>query len=85
MRELEAVPGVESVSLVGGSLPMTGDSEVPFWVEGRPKPASEQEMPFAMFYLVTQEYHKVMKIPVRARAEFYGEGRRARAGGRDYR
>ena len=43
---------------------MTGDSEVPFWVEGRPKPATEQEMPFALFYLVTQEYHKVMKIPV---------------------
>jgi putative ABC transport system permease protein len=64
MRELEAVPGLEAVSLVGGSLPMTGDSEVPFWVEGRPKPASEQEMPFALFYLVTQEYHKVMKIPV---------------------
>lgn len=64
MRELGAVPGIESVSLIGGSLPMTGDSEVPFWVEGRPKPASEQEMPFAMFYLVTQDYHKVMKIPV---------------------
>jgi predicted permease len=64
MRDLEAVPGIESVSLVGGALPMTGDSEVPFWVEGRPKPASEQEMPFAMFYLVTQDYHKVMKIPV---------------------
>jgi putative ABC transport system permease protein len=64
MRDLGAVPGIESVSLIGGSLPMTGDSEVPFWVEGRPKPASEQEMPFAMFYLVTQDYHKVMKIPV---------------------
>ena len=64
MRELQAVPGIEAVSLVGGSLPMTGDSEVPFWVEGRPKPANEQEMPFALFYLVTQDYHKVMKIPV---------------------
>jgi predicted permease len=64
IRELQAVPGVEALSLVGGSLPMTGDSEVPFWVEGRPKPATEQDMAFALFYLVTQEYHKVMKIPV---------------------
>jgi predicted permease len=64
MRELEAVPGIEAVSLIGGSLPMTGDSELPFWVEGRPKPASEQEMPFALFYLVTPGYHKVMKIPL---------------------
>src|SRR5580700_7394625 len=64
MRELEALPGIEAVSLIGGSLPMTGDSEMPFWVEGRPKPASEQEMPFALFYLVTPGYHKVMKIPL---------------------
>src|SRR5580700_9463287 len=70
IRELEGLPGVEAVSLIGGSLPMTGDSEVPFWVEGQPKPASEQEMPFALFYLVTQEYHKVMKIPVQRGRSF---------------
>jgi len=64
VRELERVPGVESVSIMGGSLPMTGDSEVPFWVEGRPKPATEQDMPFALFYLVTPHYHDVMRIPI---------------------
>jgi predicted permease len=64
VRQLESVPGIEGVSLMGGSLPMTGDSEVPFWVEGRPKPSTEQEMPFALFYMVTPHYHEVMKIPV---------------------
>jgi predicted permease len=64
IRQLENVPGVDGVSLIGGSLPMTGDSELPFWVEGRPKPATEQEMPFALFYLVTSHYHQVMRIPV---------------------
>ena len=64
IRGLESVPGVDGVSLVGGALPMSGDSEVPFWVEGRPKPATEQEMPFALFYLVTPRYHQVMRIPV---------------------
>lgn len=64
VRQLENVPGVEAVSIMGGSLPMTGDSEVPFWVEGKPKPASEQEMPFALFYMVTPHYHDVMRIPV---------------------
>jgi predicted permease len=39
MRQLEGVRGVEAVSMMGGSLPMTGDSEVPFWLEGQPKPA----------------------------------------------
>src|SRR5258707_186688 len=31
LRQFESVPGVESVAMIGGSLPMTGDSEVPFW------------------------------------------------------
>ena len=64
IRGLESVPGVEGVSLVGGALPMSGDSELPFWVEGRPKPATEQEMPFALFYLITPHYQQVMRIPV---------------------
>jgi len=64
MQQLARVPGVEAVSVMGGSLPMTGDSEVPFWVEGRPKPVNEQDMPFALFYLVTPDYHRVMHIPL---------------------
>ena len=63
-QQLESVPGVEAVSIMGGSLPMTGDSEVPFWLEGQPKPANEQDMPFALFYLVTPGYHRAMRIPV---------------------
>src|SRR6266571_4964164 len=55
---------VPSVSLLGGSLPMTGDSEVPFWREGRPRPQHENEMTFALFYLVNPDYHRTMRIPV---------------------
>lgn len=64
IRQLQNVPGVEAVSIMGGSLPMTGDSEVPFWVEGQAKPANEQDMPFALFYLITPGYHQVMRIPL---------------------
>jgi predicted permease len=64
MRQLEVVRGVEAVSMMGGSLPMTGDSEVPFWLEGQPKPANENDTPFALFYLVTPGYHQAMGIPV---------------------
>jgi predicted permease len=64
MRLLEGVPGVEAGAMLGGSLPMTGDSELPFWLEGQPKPANENDMPFALFYLVTPGYHQVMRIPV---------------------
>jgi predicted permease len=63
-RQLENVPGIEGLSVVGGSLPMTGDSEVPFWIEGQPKPANENEMPFALFYIVSAGYQPVMRIPV---------------------
>lgn len=63
-RQFKAVPGVEAVGMLGGSLPMTGDSEVPFWLEGQPKPAHENEMPFALFYLVTPPYQKAMRIPI---------------------
>jgi predicted permease len=64
LRQFESVPGVESVAMIGGSLPMTGDSEVPFWLEGQPKPANEAEMPFALFYLVTPPYQQAMRLPL---------------------
>jgi predicted permease len=64
IRQLANVQGVEAVSIMGGSLPMTGDSELPFWIEGHAKPANEQEMPFALFYLITPDYPKVMRIPL---------------------
>jgi predicted permease len=64
IRQFSAVPGVQSVSMIGGSLPMNGDSEVPFWREGHPRPENQQDMTFALFYLVTPEYTDAMKIPV---------------------
>lgn len=64
LRQMGNVPGVEDVAMTGGSLPMTGDSELPFWVEGKPKPVTQQEMPVALFYLVTPQYHAAMRIPL---------------------
>jgi predicted permease len=64
LRQLESVRGVETASMLGGALPMTGDSEIPFWLEGQPKPASDNDMPFALFYLVNPGYHQAMRIPV---------------------
>jgi predicted permease len=62
IRHFQSAPGIEAVSMMGGALPMTGDSEVPFWIEGQPKPANQNEMPFALFYLVTPAYQPVMRI-----------------------
>ena len=63
-RFFAAVPGVESVAMIGGSLPMTGDSEVPFWPEGQSPPANQNDMTFALFYLVTPPYRPAMRIPL---------------------
>lgn len=64
LAQLKSIPGVEGVSLMGGSLPMSGDSEVPFWREGQPKPQHDNEMTFTLLYLVNTDYHRVMSIPV---------------------
>jgi predicted permease len=72
VRQIESLAGVESAALVGGSLPMTGDSELPFWRDGQPKPANQNDMPFTIFYLVTPSYPSTMRIPVQ-RGRFFND------------
>ena len=68
LRQLDAalvfIPGAEYISAIGGSLPMQGDSELPFWLEGHPKPQSTQEMTSALFYLCDPDYLRVMGTPL---------------------
>jgi predicted permease len=71
-KALVDVPGVEAAALTGGSTPMTGDSELPFWLDSEAKPATESGMKISLFYLVTADYLKVMRIPLR-RGRFLGD------------
>jgi predicted permease len=57
-----SIPGVQAVSITLGSRPMIHDSSIPFWIEGRPKPANDSEMPQAMFYLVEAGFREAMGI-----------------------
>jgi len=61
---LQALPGVEAVSSMGGALPMQGDSELPFWRAGEPKPTSDSNMNFALFYLSDPGYLQAMGTPL---------------------
>jgi predicted permease len=65
-----SIPGVEAVSLSWGAIPMTGDDEQLFWLAGQPKPASENDMDWALDYIVGPDYLKVMGIPLR-RGRFF--------------
>jgi predicted permease len=71
-RTLAAVPGIEAASLVGGSLPMSGDSELPFWLDNEPRPAATQEMKLSLFYVVQPDYLRTMGIPLH-RGRFFNE------------
>ena len=63
-QKMASVPGITSLSAMDGAFPMTGDSELPFWLEGQPKPATQNAMPSALWYIVNPDYLKVMKIPL---------------------
>src|SRR5262249_24375014 len=49
-------PGVVSASVLAGSLPMQGDSELPVWKIDEPKPASAAESKWTLFYGVEADY-----------------------------
>src|SRR5262249_293408 len=66
LRAFESVRGVSHGSILGGSLPVSGDSELPFWRDERPRPQNMNDMPQALFYLVTPGYLPAMQIPLRA-------------------
>jgi predicted permease len=49
---------------------MRGDSEVPFWLEGQPKPPSQAETKWAQLYVVQPGYLDVMRISLK-RGRFF--------------
>jgi predicted permease len=60
--KLRSIPGVKAVSVTLGSRPMLHDSSLPFWILGRAKPATDNELPQAMFYLVESGFQQAMGI-----------------------
>jgi predicted permease len=60
--KMSSIPGVQAVSVTLGSRPMIHDSFLPFWIEGQPKPANDNEMHQAMYYLVEAGFEQAMGI-----------------------
>jgi len=62
--KLASTPGVKAVSLSWAAVPLASDDEELFWMEGQPKPSSENDMSWAISYVVQEDYLKVMGIPL---------------------
>jgi len=63
-QKIAAVPGIRSASLMTGAFPMGEESDLPFWLDGTPKPPTQSSMPDGLWYIVGPDYLKVMKIPL---------------------
>ena len=59
-QELNAIPGVEASAVSWGAFPMAGDDEVVFWIDGQPKPASQNQMNWTLNYVVGPDYLRTM-------------------------
>jgi predicted permease len=57
-----SIPGVKALSQVWGAFPMSGDDEQTFWFESQAKPASENDMNWAIDYIVEPGYLQAMGI-----------------------
>lgn len=69
LRELSdqigSTPGVRAVSFSAGAIPLQGEDDLFFWVEGQPKPASQSEMSMAVVYRVEPGYLTAMGVPLK--------------------
>jgi predicted permease len=63
--KLAAAPGVRAVSLSSGAIPMRGDDEELFWIEGQPRPANDKDMNWTLRYTIEPGYFDAMRIPLR--------------------
>jgi predicted permease len=64
-EQLSATPGVRAVSFSAGAVPLQGEDDLFFWVDGQPKPASQSEMNMALVYRVEPGYLTAMGIPLK--------------------
>ncbi len=71
-RKFAATPGVEAASQSWGAFPLGSDDEQLFWIDGDPKPASENDMKWSLSYVVQPDYLNVLKIPLN-RGRFFNE------------
>jgi predicted permease len=63
--QIAASPGIRAVSFSAGGIPLAGEDDLFFWIDGQPKPASQSEMNMALVYRVEPGYLTTMGIPIK--------------------
>jgi predicted permease len=63
-ERIAQIPGVQAASVTDASQPLTEDWEEGFYVAGKPKPPTRNELPQTLFYIVGPDYLRVMGIPL---------------------
>ena len=63
--QIASSPGVQAVSFSAGAIPLAGEDDLFFWIEGQPKPASQSDMSMALVYRVEPGYLAAMGIPLK--------------------
>jgi predicted permease len=59
---LTQIPGVAAAAMGWESFPLASDSERQFWIDGQPRPGSDNDMNWTLWYDVTLGYFQTMGI-----------------------
>jgi predicted permease len=62
---LDSVSGIHAVSLSGGAMPLLGDDEELFWIEGQARPSTDKDMNWTLRYTIEPDYFQAMRIPLK--------------------
>jgi predicted permease len=61
-EKFASLAGVHSLSASWGAVPLGEDDEQLFWMDNQPKPSNENDMNWAISYVVEPDYLKTMRI-----------------------
>jgi predicted permease len=68
--KVASLPGVHAISQTWGAIPFSGDDEQLFLLEGQTKPANDNDMNWAIDYIVEPGYLQAMLVPLQ-RGRFF--------------
>ncbi len=63
-ERFSSIPGVTALSQSWGGIPLSGEDDQLFWIDGQPKPRNDSDMNSVLDYIVDPDYLRVLQIPL---------------------